>query len=765
MRKSKKKRLVVVLGMHRSGTSVFAGVLQHLGVHFGDEQFGPNSWNERGYFEDRRIVELNERIFAALGRRWNSLAPIAPEELEKVQHFHSEGVELLCTMSAGTVDIGIKDPRMCLLLPFWQTVFATVKIVPQYLFTIRDPREVAASLRDRDGISVEGGCWLWLTHVISALQAFDGEPCYFLKYDQLLERPGETVRMISDLFELAAEVAVIEKVADEFVSSDLNRHGGKHIRIKDLPHPVIHALYKLLCLQETMVKPSPLKASKVWQVIEQTFVDMVPFMKFHDGLSVADGQVALLSGRLSATQEAKANAEEIVRARDEALHSLTEEIAEVRAAHEEVQRLALDRLVREQHLREELERTQEAKTDAERLALDRLVREQRLEEELERTQEAKANAEEIVRARDEALHSLTEQITEVRAAHEEVQRLALDRLLREQHLREELERTQEAKADAERLALDRLVREQRLEEELERTQEAKSNAEEIVRARDEALHSLSEQINEVRAAHEEVQRLALDRLVREQRLEEELERTQEAKANAEEIVRARDEALHSLTEQITEVRAAHEEVQRLALDRLLREQHLREELERTQEAKADAERLALDRLVREQRLEEELERTQEAKSNAEEIVRARDEALHSLSEQINEVRAAHEEVQRLALDRLVRGQRLEEELERTQGAKANAEHIANQRLLSEQMLLQELHRTQVAKADAEALVTARMEENNRLSREFEALKATLQGAYDTIALRESMITAIHRWPLWRAAKKLGLTPKEKKPNE
>ncbi|MBK8118750.1 MAG: sulfotransferase [Sulfuritalea sp.] len=681
MRKSINKRLIVVLGMHRSGTSVFAGVLQHLGVHFGDEQFGPNSWNERGYFEDRRIVELHERIFSAMGRRWNSIAPITQEELEKVQHLHREGVELLRTMSAGNTYMGIKDPRMCLLVPFWKAVFATVGLVPQYLFAIRDPREVAASLRDRDGISLIGGCWLWFTHVISALRTLDGDQCYFLRYEQLLEKPAETVRTISGLFELAVDKVLIDKIATEFVARDLNRHGEKEILVKDLPHPSVYALYKLLCLQESMIKPSPLKESIVWHNVEQTLVCTTPFMAFHDALSVADGQVTLLSGRLSATQVALAGAETLAFSRLKEVADLTDQITEVRAAHEEVQRLALDRLLREQHLREELERTQEAKADAERLALDRLVREQHLQEELERTQEAKANAEEIVRARDDALHSLSEQIDEVRAAHEEVQRLALDRL----------------------------VRGQTLEEELERTQEAKANAEEIVRARDEALHSLTDQITEVRAAHEEVQRLALDRLVRGQTLEEELERTQEAKANAEEIVRARDEALHSLTDQITEVRAAHEEVQRLALDRL----------------------------VREQRLEEELERTQEAKANAEEIVRARDEALHSLTDRITEVRAAHEEVQRLALDRLVREQRLENELERTQ----------------------------VAKADAEALVTARMEENYRLNMEFDALKTTLQVAYDTIARRESVITAIHRWPLWRAAKKLGLTPREKKPNE
>ena len=69
---------VIVLGMHRSGTSALAGTLQRLGLDLGDGLMPANAENERGFFEHLEIVDIHDRLLATLDSSWddpNSLEP------------------------------------------------------------------------------------------------------------------------------------------------------------------------------------------------------------------------------------------------------------------------------------------------------------------------------------------------------------------------------------------------------------------------------------------------------------------------------------------------------------------------------------------------------------------------------------------------------------------------------------------------------------------------------------------------------------------
>src|SRR5262249_1740037 len=69
---------IVVLGMHRSGTSALAGMLHHLGVALGDELMPATADNPRGYWEHRDIVAINDRLMTELGRTWHDVRPLPP---------------------------------------------------------------------------------------------------------------------------------------------------------------------------------------------------------------------------------------------------------------------------------------------------------------------------------------------------------------------------------------------------------------------------------------------------------------------------------------------------------------------------------------------------------------------------------------------------------------------------------------------------------------------------------------------------------------
>ena len=62
--------------MHRSGTSALTRGLQMLGVYLGNDFLSPQPDNPTGYWEDRKICELNERLLAAFGLKWEDVALI-----------------------------------------------------------------------------------------------------------------------------------------------------------------------------------------------------------------------------------------------------------------------------------------------------------------------------------------------------------------------------------------------------------------------------------------------------------------------------------------------------------------------------------------------------------------------------------------------------------------------------------------------------------------------------------------------------------------
>src|ERR1700690_93442 len=78
---------LVVLGMHRSGTSALTGMLHHLGVALGSRLMAASPDNPRGYWEHSDIVATHERLMAALGWGWDDIRslPAGFDRLEEAQ--------------------------------------------------------------------------------------------------------------------------------------------------------------------------------------------------------------------------------------------------------------------------------------------------------------------------------------------------------------------------------------------------------------------------------------------------------------------------------------------------------------------------------------------------------------------------------------------------------------------------------------------------------------------------------------------------------
>jgi len=167
-------QVIVVLGMHRSGTSLLAQILGRLGVRLGENVLTRTEEdNKYGYWEHRFIARTQDFLLAELGRMWHEprgLLPLPPGWLEAAatRRAMADLQDILDAelRAAGGHAWGFKDPRTIRLLPMWQRIFAARNLTPTYILALRAPHSVAASLMARNRMAAERALFLWTQHTL-----------------------------------------------------------------------------------------------------------------------------------------------------------------------------------------------------------------------------------------------------------------------------------------------------------------------------------------------------------------------------------------------------------------------------------------------------------------------------------------------------------------------------------------------------------------------------------------------------------------------
>jgi hypothetical protein len=221
-------RAIIVLGMHRSGTSAFARGMAALGVYLGDNFLDAQEDNPTGYWEDKGIFDLNERVLAAMGLNWTDAALIDDKswKLEAVQALRIEATDYLGNKLAIRPVWGFKDPRTIRLLPFWRSVFEELGADDRYLIAIRNPLSVAASLAYRNGIDQAPAHVLWLAYMVPYLSEIASRQFVAADYDLLMIDPSGQLERIARTLELPLgeeSRSEIVRFRDEYLDPDL-RH-------------------------------------------------------------------------------------------------------------------------------------------------------------------------------------------------------------------------------------------------------------------------------------------------------------------------------------------------------------------------------------------------------------------------------------------------------------------------------------------------------------------------------------------------------------
>jgi len=269
--------IVIVLGMHRSGTSLCSQVLSLLGLDMADD-VGRHPNNQAGHWERWEIVEFHDRVLRRLGRDyWSGThdfpLPSGWWAQPEVRAIQRELEDFIRTRMRPGHPFGFKDPRTARLLPLWTPIFRALNLDPRFVFCVRSPSQVARSLNDRDGLPLATGEYRWAVYNADCWRNLRTEPCTIV-YDSWFTNPDQTLdRLLAFLSDLVdVDRASIVQALETRIDRSL-RHDGP--APKSAQQPALRYFYELLSRPE---KTSATHAA-IARFVEQftAFQQILPF--------------------------------------------------------------------------------------------------------------------------------------------------------------------------------------------------------------------------------------------------------------------------------------------------------------------------------------------------------------------------------------------------------------------------------------------------------------------------------------------------------
>lgn len=296
---------LIILGMHRSGTSVLARLLNLMGVYFGPEGIstGANKENPKGFWERRDVRVLNDYVLHSIDCDWDRVLGFDASKLPDAvaSDFTKRASRLVLEMDAHRPWL-LKEPRLCLLLPMWRKVLE----MPVCVHIFRNPVEVAASLRTRNGIPMKAGLALWEKYVRSATNASSGLPDVVVLHRQLMQEPKVVAEQLIRQF-VAMDVQGLRMPSDReistFVRDELYRERESRQDLAPFLKAPQMALFKSLTADtEPLAKVGPDLPLASRKVLAEYESGLAPLKKKQDEPVVSQSEL-LLRGELSLREQ------------------------------------------------------------------------------------------------------------------------------------------------------------------------------------------------------------------------------------------------------------------------------------------------------------------------------------------------------------------------------------------------------------------------------------------------------------------------------
>lgn len=398
---------LVITGMHRSGTSATARVVEGLGVTMGPDalRMGPSPDNPRGFFERVDVMEVNDRWLKTLGGAW-----WAPPTTSPSTWAHLDGKALsndrarLGLFDPTEDNWFVKDPRISLLLPLWDRLALTT--LPAVL-VVRDPRECVMSVHLRDGLTPRRALALWFAYVRSSLQQTSDRDVLLVSYDALVEVPHQAIEaMVEFLSQTCGHRDHLKSLEDLVALVEPALRRNRRRAVPGVPNSDIDAaldVFRLLAKLHGESNAELPSAIEVPDWVDDVLDELRESLLLQTRIEEATGLATHLETSL------------------QSLHAPDGELAQTRkraARHESLARAAADKVEALSHelqlLRGDLDadRKSQAVIQSELGRVRQLLAEaeSRLAEEGARASEAAGDFEDEIRARDTTISALRDQL-------------------------------------------------------------------------------------------------------------------------------------------------------------------------------------------------------------------------------------------------------------------------------------------------------------------------------------------------------------------
>jgi hypothetical protein len=180
---------LLVVGMHRSGTSAVTGALGSLGfaVPVEEDRWEPSPDNP-DHWESRALALHCDLLLDRLGGTWDR-PPDSMSDAELDERLRDELGDPSSPAHRAFPKPGPvvwKDPRTCLLLPYWRAQLPSPLAA---VFIWRRPLSVARSLQARDRMHLADGIALWERYNRAALSGLVGVDTFVTRYEDIVEDP------------------------------------------------------------------------------------------------------------------------------------------------------------------------------------------------------------------------------------------------------------------------------------------------------------------------------------------------------------------------------------------------------------------------------------------------------------------------------------------------------------------------------------------------------------------------------------------------
>ncbi|BAO43437.1 hypothetical protein [Thiolapillus brandeum] len=327
------KSLILVTGMHRSGTSVLTRVFNLLGARVGQDLLEAQSGvNARGFWEHQELVAINEALLDALGRHWYDFQPL-PDDCwnhKAVGELQTRARKFLSATFPDADMAALKDPRLCLTLPFWQEAARACGWRPLVVLALRAPWEVSASLCRRDPLDPVSAALLWLRYSADSEKNSRKLPRVALDYGALMNDWRTEVTRLGKALDMVWPVPPGEAATriDAEIDPGL-RHQHSGFQGESMPAASLAARAYHMLLQEPLDTRG---LDLVWEEYE-SLLSSCSAMGF--GLSGCNRRLFSVNNDLQALGKDHGKALETIVDKDEKLASLSRELEYSRTIVEE----------------------------------------------------------------------------------------------------------------------------------------------------------------------------------------------------------------------------------------------------------------------------------------------------------------------------------------------------------------------------------------------------------------------------------------------